>query len=81
LNGVGEPVSKVVLWARDPGHGGLGGCHGDSGGPCFNDKGEQCGVTQGGHEVDVVKVRSGDRAVWALEHSDDEGVRIGRRRR
>ncbi len=32
---VGEPLSKVTLWARDPAHSGLGGCHGDSGGPMF----------------------------------------------
>jgi hypothetical protein len=29
--------------------------HGDSGGPCFNEKGEQCGVTQGGKNVTVAQ--------------------------
>lgn len=30
-----EPLSRVLLWAEDPGHGGLGACTGDSGGPVF----------------------------------------------
>src|SRR5262249_20515378 len=32
---VSAPLSKVTLWARDPQAGGLGGCHGDSGGPLY----------------------------------------------
>ena len=30
------PASKVTLWMGDPAHGGLGACHGDSGGPLFD---------------------------------------------
>ncbi len=30
-----EPVSDVLLWARDPQHRGTGACTGDSGGPVF----------------------------------------------
>ncbi len=32
---VAAPLSKVTLWAKDPNGGGLGACHGDSGGPLF----------------------------------------------
>ena len=32
---VAEPISHVTLWAKDPASAGLGGCHGDSGGPMF----------------------------------------------
>ena len=37
-------------------------------------------IGQGGHEIDVIDIQGGDRAVWALEHPDHEGVRVGRRR-
>jgi hypothetical protein len=30
------PLSKVTLWTSDPAGTGLGGCHGDSGGPLFD---------------------------------------------
>jgi hypothetical protein len=32
---VAAPISHVTLWAADPSRAGLGGCHGDSGGPMF----------------------------------------------
>jgi hypothetical protein len=32
---VTEPLSKVTVWTADPKRSGLGGCHGDSGGPLF----------------------------------------------
>jgi secreted trypsin-like serine protease len=66
---VGEPISKVVLWARDPGHSGLGGCHGDSGGPMFSEdnrvvavvawtngeNGHGCGAVTQGPRIGPVK--------------------------
>lgn len=33
---VRAPLSKILLWAHDPQHKGLGGCTGDSGGPIFS---------------------------------------------
>lgn len=32
-----DPLSKVLLWAEDPDHRGLGACTGDSGGPIFDE--------------------------------------------
>ena len=32
---VSAPLSNVTLWAKDPAASGLGGCHGDSGGPIY----------------------------------------------
>ena len=32
---VAAPLSNVTLWAKDPEASGLGGCHGDSGGPIY----------------------------------------------
>jgi S1-C subfamily serine protease len=32
---VAAPLSKVTIWATDPGARGLGACHGDSGGPLY----------------------------------------------
>ena len=32
---VSDPLSKIVLWAKDPGDQGLGACAGDSGSPVF----------------------------------------------
>lgn len=33
------PLSRILLWARDPQNAGLGACTGDSGGPMFSDSG------------------------------------------
>ena len=38
------PVSKVTLWASDPAGTGLGGCHGDSGAPLFDEAGHVVAV-------------------------------------
>jgi len=38
------PLSKVTLWASDPAGTGLGGCHGDSGGPLFDGAGRVVAV-------------------------------------
>ena len=38
------PLSKVTLWASDPAGSGLGGCHGDSGGPLFDGQGRVVAV-------------------------------------
>jgi secreted trypsin-like serine protease len=42
--GVVAPLSKVTLWASDPARTGLGGCHGDSGGPLFDSDGRVVAV-------------------------------------
>jgi S1-C subfamily serine protease len=41
---VAAPLSKVTLWATDPGNGGLGACHGDSGAPLFDAEGRVVAV-------------------------------------
>jgi len=41
---VTAPLSKVTLWAADPARGGLGGCHGDSGGPLYGADGRLLAV-------------------------------------
>jgi S1-C subfamily serine protease len=41
---VAAPLSKVTLWATDPGGGGLGACHGDSGAPLFDADGRVVAV-------------------------------------
>jgi hypothetical protein len=78
---VGEPVSKVVLWARDPAHSGLGGCHGDSGGPMFaednrvvavvawtnGENGHGCGaITQGPRLAPVKNWIASVRERWGV---------------
>ncbi len=40
-----EPVSKILLWARDPAAKGLGACTGDSGGPIFAADGSVAAIT------------------------------------
>ncbi len=41
---VAAPLSHVTLWAKDPQAGGLGACHGDSGGPIYADDGRVAAV-------------------------------------
>lgn len=40
-----EPVSKILLWAKDPAAKGLGACTGDSGGPIFSTDGSVAAIT------------------------------------
>ncbi|MDP2357139.1 MAG: S1 family peptidase [Beijerinckiaceae bacterium] len=40
-----EPVSKILLWARDPSAKGFGACTGDSGGPIFASDGSVAAIT------------------------------------
>jgi hypothetical protein len=37
---VRAPLSRILLWAEDPGHAGVGACSGDSGGPLFSADGD-----------------------------------------
>ena len=40
-----EPISKILLWARDPNAKGFGACTGDSGGPIFAADGSVAAIT------------------------------------
>ena len=40
-----EPVSRILLWARDPNGKGFGACTGDSGGPIFGADGAVAAIT------------------------------------
>ena len=40
-----EPLSKLLIWAKDPDNRGTGGCTGDSGGPFLSADGKIVGVT------------------------------------
>lgn len=40
-----EPVSRILLWARDPSAKGFGACTGDSGGPIFGADGTVAAIT------------------------------------
>ena len=42
---VRAPLSKILLWAHDPLHKGLGGCIGDSGGPIYSAAGTVLALT------------------------------------
>jgi hypothetical protein len=76
---VAEPLSHVTLWAKDPAGAGLGGCHGDSGGPMFaadgrvaavvawtnGVRGRGCGaITQGPLVAPALKWIAEVRAGW-----------------
>ncbi len=41
---VSAPLSKITLWTKDPQERGLGGCHGDSGGPLYDGEGRLVAV-------------------------------------
>ncbi len=40
-----EPISKILLWARDPASKGFGACTGDSGGPIYASDGSVAAIT------------------------------------
>ncbi|MFN3888983.1 MAG: S1 family peptidase [Beijerinckiaceae bacterium] len=40
-----EPISRILLWAHDPGRKGFGACTGDSGGPIFATDGRLAAIT------------------------------------